>query len=95
MNEQATPFKNSKNSKIVFVLSVLTSGYWWLSQNINVYSYKIIGAMYEYLWLGVLVSLFVLPIISIVLLIKEKWNIRSLNIYSFIIGVVTNIYLLF
>ena len=78
MNGRATSFENTKNSKIVFVFSVLTAVYWGLSGSMNVYSNKLIGAIYEYLWLGALASLIVLPIISILLLIKENWNIRSL-----------------
>ena len=39
--------------------------------------------------------LFVLPVIALVLLIKEKRNIWSLNIYSLLIGVVTVLCMIF
>lgn len=93
MDNRITSLKNSKNNKIVFVFSVLTAVYWWLSHDMNVYSNKLIGAIYEYLWLGALASLIVLPIITIFLLSKENWNIRFLNVFSLIIQAATVFYL--
>ncbi len=89
MKENSIPFKNSSTSKLVFVLSIIVSGYWWLGQVINVYSFALVGAIFEILWLPVLAMLFVLPIISMILLLREKVNIRSLYIYSTLLGIST------
>ena len=89
MIESSTPFKNSRTSKIVFLLSIIVSGYWLLGQVINVNSSALVGAIFEILWLPVLAMLFVLPIISLILLLKEKANIRSLYVYSALLGVAT------
>ena len=89
MKENSTPFKNSSASKLVFILSIIVSGYWWLGQTINVYSFALVGAIFEILWLPVLAMLFVLPIISMILLLREKVNIRSLYIYSTLLGIST------
>ena len=89
MNEHSTPFKNSRTSKIVFILSIIVSGYWWLGQVINVYRFAVVGAIFEILWLPVLAMLFLLPIISLIFLVKEKVNIRSLYVYSTLLGVST------
>ena len=89
MIESSTPFKNSRTSKIVFLLSIIVSGYWLLGQVINVNSSALVGAIFEILWLPVLAMLFVLPIISLILLLKEKANIRSLYVYSAFLGVAT------
>ncbi len=95
MKEYSTLFKNSRTSKMVFLLSIIVSGYWWLGQVINVYSVALVGAIFEILWLPVLVMLFVLPIISMILLLKEKVNVRSLYVYSILLGVATILIMLF
>ena len=95
MKENLNPFKNSRTGKIVFILSIIVSGYWWLGQVINVYRFAFVGAIYEILWLPVLLILFLLPIISLILLIKEKVNVKSLYIYSMLISVTTILFMVF
>jgi len=95
MKENSTPFKNSRTSKIVFILSIIASGFWWLAKGINVYSDAIVGAIFELLWLPVLGILILLPIISLVLLVKERVNLRSLYIYSILINVATIYFMIF
>jgi len=95
MKENLTPFKNSRIGKIVFILSIIVPGYWWLGHVINVYSFAFVGAIFEILWLPVLLMLFVLPIISLILLIKEKVNFRSLYLYSLLIGIATILFMIF
>jgi hypothetical protein len=94
MKENSTPFKNSRTSIIVFILSIISSGYWWLAKGINVYSYAIVGAIFEILWLPVLGMLFLLPILSLIFLLKEKINVRSLYIYSMLIGIASIIFMI-
>jgi len=95
MKENLAPFENSRISKIILILSILTSGFWWLGQSINVYRYALVGAIFEILWLPALAMLFGLPIISLIFLIKEKVNIRSLYIYSFLIGIASILFIIF
>jgi hypothetical protein len=95
MKENLTPFKNSRTSKIVFILSILASGFWWLAKGINVYRFAIVGAIYELLWIPVLGMLFLLPIISLFLLVKERVHLRSLFIYSMLINVATICFMIF
>jgi hypothetical protein len=95
MKENLTVFKNSRSSKIVFILSIIVSVFWWLGQVINFYHFAIVGAIFELLWLPVLAMLFVLPIISLILLVKEKFNVRSLYLYSILMGVVTIMFMVF
>ena len=95
MKENPTPFKNSKTSKIVFILSIIVSGYWWLAKGINVYSNALVGAIFELLWLPVLGMLFLLPIIALIFLVKERLNLRSLYIYSILIGMATIFFIVF
>ena len=95
MKQNLIPFKNSVSGKLVFVMSIIVAAYWWFGQIFAVYRFAVVGAVYEILWLPVLVMLFVLPVIALVLLIKEKRNIWSLNIYSLLIGVVTVLCMIF
>jgi len=85
MKENTNAFKNTKTGKIIFRLSLLASVLWCLSHIINVYSFALLGAIFEILWLPMLAALFFLPIISLVLWVKEKFNIRSLYLYSILI----------
>jgi len=71
------------------------AGFWWLGNSINVYRFALVGAIFEILWLPALAMLFLLPIASLILLIKEKVNIRSLYIYSFLIGMATIFFIIF
>lgn len=89
------PFKNSQKSKIFFGLSIVSFVFWVLGQTINVYRFAIVGAIFEMLWLMMLLVLFVLPIIAFVFLIKEKLNFRSLYLYSIIISVATLLLMIF
>lgn len=95
MKEHIIQFKNSKTSIIVFILSIIASGYWWMAKGINVYSSAIVGAIFEIMWLPVLATLFLLPIFSLIFLLKEKINVRSLYIYSILINVATICFMIF
>src|SRR4026208_2243898 len=75
-----------KKSLLVFVLSVLIPLFWYLGQLINVYKYAWMGTLFEILWLPMLAALFILPVLSFILLVKNKFNPRSLYLYSFIVS---------
>jgi small-conductance mechanosensitive channel len=95
MKENLTAFKNSGTSKTVLILSIFISGFWWLGKVINIYHFAFVGAIFEILWLPVLASLFILPIISLVFLVKEKFNIKSFYLYSVLISAVTILFMIF
>ena len=95
MKETSTPFKNSKISKVVFILSILSSGFWCLGQVMNVYRFTLAGVLYEILWLPALGVLCLLPIFSLLFLVKEKGSIKSFYIYSIIISVATILSMVF
>jgi hypothetical protein len=93
MARQTTSFNNSTLSKVCFVLSIVVFGFWGTGQIIDVYQHAFVGAIFEMLWLFMLLMLFTMPIIALIFLIKEKFNFRSLYLYTFIIAV-TNILLM-
>ncbi len=89
MSETLAVDKVSKTSKFVFVLSILVSAVWFVGQKVNVYQYAIGGTVYEMLWLPMVGLLLLLPAFSIFFLFKEKFNLKSLYLYSFLIIALT------
>ncbi len=88
MNDHSLP-SLTKKSVITFTIAIATSLYWFLAQVINVYQFPFIGAIYELLWIGMVIILFGLPVFSFVYWIKNKFSHRSLYLYSFIISTAT------
>lgn len=76
------PFQNSKESKIVFVLSLFVSTFWFLVYVVDVYHFALAGVIFELLWLPMIALIFALPVISLVLWAKEKFNIKSRYLHS-------------
>lgn len=85
MTNDSLKFGNSKKSKFVFFLSILVTTFWLLVNLIDVYKYKIVGVFSELLWLPMLAGLFVLPILSFIFLIKERFSLKSLYFYSILL----------
>src|SRR6187431_221666 len=77
-----------RKSVITFSVTIGVSLYWYLSQLINVYRFPLIGAIYELLWVAMVVALLVLPVLSLIFWIRTKFNPRSLYLYSLIISFV-------
>lgn len=77
------------------MLSIAVAGYWCLGHVIKVYRFALSGAIFEMLWLPALAMLVGLPIISLIVLLKEKLTIRSLYLYAMLISVTTILYLVF
>jgi hypothetical protein len=95
MSENSIPFRNTGISKILFILSISCLVFWFLGHTIDVYRFAVVGAIFEILWLMMLLGLFVLPIVSIVFLIKEKFHIRSLYLYCILINISTILMMIF
>jgi hypothetical protein len=89
MQKDSNTFKNSKTNKILFFLCIFLFVFSFLGQSINIYRFAVVGAIFEILWLPVLAGIIVVPILSIIYLIKEKFYLRSLNFYSILISVIT------
>ena len=87
MKQKTKHFRHTKQSKVILVLSMLVAAYWYFGKTLDVYNQKLMGAVFEILWLPMIILLFVLPIVSIGFFVKEKCNIRSFYLYSLLIGV--------
>ncbi len=95
MKTNLATYNNPIISILILIMSILVSGFWWLGQVINVYRFALVGAIYEILWLPVLAMLFILPIISLILWVKGKFNLGSLYLYSILIVVATILFMIF
>lgn len=60
---------------------LVTSLFWLIGTNFNVYSYAITGAIFEILWLPILLLTFIIPIVSLYFWYKDKWNFKSIFLY--------------
>lgn len=89
------PFQNSKKNKLLFYLSVFTSLFYILTNYLPVYRYAFLGALFEFLWLPMIVLLFALPIVCIISWYKEKFHSKSLNPYSLLVLFATYTWLIY
>ena len=83
----------NNKSKIVFGLSTFTAIFWCVVQFVDVYHFAVSGAIFEILWLPMIVALFILPVFSLVFLVKERFNPKSLYLYSLLILLTTAVIL--
>jgi hypothetical protein len=82
-------------SKLVFILSIVVSLFWFPGQVVNVYHFALTGAIFEFLWFPIVATTFILPIVSFIFLVKEKFSLRSFYLYSILIVVTTILVLVF
>lgn len=89
------PLTAFKTEKLLFALSCFTAVFWVGIQFVAVYRFKITGILYEIVAIPMLLLLFILPIILIIQLIRQKPAVRTLNLISLSIIFVTLIVLMF
>jgi hypothetical protein len=82
MTQHAMVFKKTGISKTFFLLSILVMFFWIVSSVTNVYHFTISGIIFEMLWFPVLAMTIILPVMSFIYWHKEKYNFRSLYLYS-------------
>ena len=82
-----------KGSVIVFALTMIVTIYMYLPLLISVYRFPTVGAIYEILWIFMILGVFALPVISFISWAKNKFNLRSLYFYSLIISLVSILFL--
>ena len=75
--------------KIFFILSIILFVYWYVGLHINVYKSAVLGAFYELLSLPMLGLLIIVPVISIILITKEKINVKSFSMYALLLSLAT------
>jgi hypothetical protein len=85
MSKNAVLFTNSKKSKIVLLVSIAAAFFWIAANIINVYHFAAVGAIFEILWMPVIVITIALPVVAFISWAKEKFNIRSFYLYAIFI----------
>lgn len=72
----------------VMILSanILVALYWVIGNFINVYTFKPAGAVFEILWLPMLLLLFLLPPVSFFYWYKSRFKLNSLYLVSLLIS---------
>jgi len=75
--------------RIVFLLSLFVAAYWIISLSINVYSYAVVGAIFELSWLPALLLSALIPIAAILFWAKEKFSLRSFYLYALLVVLIT------
>jgi hypothetical protein len=81
----ASKNRYSSGSKLILLTSILLAFFWSLALTSNLYHFAFTGAIFEILWQPMILLLFVLPVLSILNIAKEKKGIHSLSFYSLLI----------
>lgn len=87
MPDRLASFKNSRINQVLFILSIITILFWLTAKSLDVYNYAFIGAFSELLWLPMIVSVFIGPVFSIILFVKDKYNPGSLALYATVLQI--------
>jgi len=95
MSFSSAPFKNSGSNKALFILSIITVLFWLAGKSLNIYSIAFFGAVFELLWLPMIIAVFIGPVLSIILFVKDKYNPKSLAFYTAILQFITLFILIF
>jgi hypothetical protein len=89
MTTNTNLFNSQRLSLALFILSVFSLIYWLTAKTTNVYKTAALGAVFEMVWLPMLAMLAIIPITSLIILIKKKVLFRSLSFYALIIIAMT------
>lgn len=85
MQQRTKGFVHTQTSKVIFALSIAVSLFILAGKTIDVYEFDIVGAIFELLWLPMIVGLIALPIISLFFLIRQGFHFRSFYFYSILL----------
>ncbi len=70
-------------------MSVFVLFYVVIFKAVNPYKYAVVGAVYEILWLFIVATIFIIPVIALWVLLKNKFSIKSFYLYSLLISAAT------
>lgn len=87
-------FSQKKAINLFFIISLLVCVYWITVQNVNVYDYVIVGAIFEMTSILFLGALFSIPLLVVYLAVRNKLKISSKYYISFFLTILT-IFVLF
>lgn len=94
MNKKSEKTGKVTSSLVVFIISGIVSIFWILSQTVDIYKIKLTGIIFEILWLPAIAAIFILPVISFIFWMKEKFKLNSLYFLSILITMITMLILI-
>lgn len=77
-----TQFRNSRENKVLFIISFAVIIFVLVGRDLNVYYSAVTGAIFELMNLPVLALLFGLPFYNLYVFWKDRFNVKSLALYS-------------
>mgnify|MGYP000566123606 CR=1 FL=1 len=80
---------------ILLLVNFLAVTFWIVSQNVDVYRYAIVGAIFELFWLPIIASLLLMPFVSIFFWYKDKFKKKSKFVYLLLVSLLSIILALF
>ncbi|MCY1531491.1 hypothetical protein D9M68_667190 [compost metagenome] len=80
--------------RILLFINLFAIAIWIVGQNINVYRYAVIGAIFEMLWLPIMISIILIPFIALYFWYKDKFIATSKFLY-FLVWVILSGAILF
>lgn len=86
---------NKRSEVMLMISSFFGLLFWIFATTFNVYKYKIVGAVFEILWLPMLAMLLLLPLLCVIFWKKEYWNFRTLYPACLLIHLVSVLFLVF
>ncbi len=80
---EANKAVNQSNNtfKIILSISFIVLAFWIVVQNINVYRYAVVGAIFEILWMPMIAVLFLVPFVSFYFWYKDQFRFSSKFFY--------------
>jgi|SRR6186997_725469 len=94
MTDKINFLDKANTGKWLLALSVIVSLFWVLGNSINVYSSAGAGAIFEILWLPMLACILIIPVLSIMIVVRKN-AVKLLPILSIIILAASLLYLTF
>ena len=83
--------KNQSNSlfKIILLFNGIALTFCIVSQNVNVYRYTIVGAIFEFLWLPIMAIIILIPFASFYYWFKDTFKVTSQFFYLLLLYVLS------
>ena len=89
MIKNSSTLINPRESVLVFISTLIVSAFWLSSLMVNVYDESLGGAVYDFVSVVMLLALFGLPFLTLKRCIRNRFNSRSLYLYSFLLSLIT------
>jgi len=73
-------------ASLLLVAIILITLLWLIGKNLNVYQASFVGAIFEIIWLPMILFTFILPLVCICFWRSERWSYKSPFLYLTILS---------